>query len=132
MGLILFLLLSGPVLPRRVISACLFGGGLLLVSLAALAVGPFGIRVGPAPERGARLTTSGPYRWIRHPMYMGTLLITSAWLAEGCSWARGLAWLALAGVLVVKLRLEERMLGAMFPEYAAYARRTRRLIPFVY
>ena len=132
LGVILLLLLTGPVLPRHPVSAGLFGGGLLLVGWAVAAMGPGRVKVRPEPGKHARLVTAGPYRWIRHPMYASTLVITAAWLLEGCSWVRGLGWLVLAGVLVLKVRHEERLLRVKFPEYAAYARRTKRLVPFVY
>jgi protein-S-isoprenylcysteine O-methyltransferase Ste14 len=46
-------------------------------------------------------------------------------------WWRGIPFVALLLVLHFKARFEERALEARYPEYAAYARRTRRLIPGV-
>lgn len=132
MGTILYLLLTGPILPRGVRSGVLFGGGIVLVLWAVATMGPGRVKVAPEPGEHAKLVTTGPYRWVRHPMYAATLLITAAWLVEGCSWVRGLGWLALVGTLVLKLRHEECLLRETFPEYGAYARRTRRLVPFVY
>lgn len=73
----------------------------------------------PAPKDGARLITTGPYRWIRHPMYSALLLGAAAlaWVAGSVSaWS---AWAALAVVLLVKSRLEERWLRQVHPGYAA-------------
>ena len=40
-------------------------------------------------ERGHRVVSTGPYAWVRHPMYSGTILF---WSAHHCCWARGGAW----------------------------------------
>jgi protein-S-isoprenylcysteine O-methyltransferase Ste14 len=81
-------------------------------------------------DRGHTVCTTGPYRWVRHPGYVGMiigtlampLLFTSAWSA--------LPVLLSVIVLVVRTRLEDRTLAAELPGYEDYARSTRyRLIP---
>jgi protein-S-isoprenylcysteine O-methyltransferase Ste14 len=86
----------------------------------------------PEVRRGARLITSGPYRWIRHPMYAAVLLGAAAFVAADPRAWRVAAWIALLAVLVAKALREERNLRAAFPEYAEYCRRTRRFVPFVF
>lgn len=86
----------------------------------------------PELRRGARLITSGPYRWIRHPMYTAVLFGTAAFVAADARAWRIAAWIALAVVLTVKAAREEGNLRAAFPEYAEYCARTRRFIPFLY
>lgn len=79
------------------------------------------------------LVTSGPYRWVRHPIYTGLLVALL-----GCAIARGemRALLGLAfvfGAFVRKLRLEERWMREMFKdEYARYSAEVPALIPLLY
>jgi protein-S-isoprenylcysteine O-methyltransferase Ste14 len=86
----------------------------------------------PEIKRNARLVTSGPYQWIRHPMYAAILLGAGAFVAADPQIWRIGAWIALGAVLIVKAMREEEFLRAVFPEYAQYASRTRRFVPFVF
>jgi len=93
-------------------------------------LGNFNIR--PELRRGARLITGGPYRHIRHPMYTSVLLGVGALVvADARPWRIALL-VALLVVLILKAAREEQYLRAAFPEYAAYAARTWRFVPFVY
>jgi protein-S-isoprenylcysteine O-methyltransferase Ste14 len=84
-------------------------------------------------ERGHTTVTSGPYRFVRHPMYVGILFM---------SWGMPMllgSWLAvIPGVLnillfIVRTSLEDRMLQAELPGYKEYTRQVRyRLIPGVW
>jgi protein-S-isoprenylcysteine O-methyltransferase Ste14 len=82
---------------------------------------------------GQRVIDSGPYAWVRHPMYLGgTLILLATPFALGSEWA--FPW-ALAAVTCLAWRLvaEERYLSLHLPGYDAYRQHTRyRLIPFVW
>jgi protein-S-isoprenylcysteine O-methyltransferase Ste14 len=86
----------------------------------------------PHPRDGAELVQSGAYRLVRHPIYGGIVLA-----AAGYALAVQVP-LALLGapVLLAFFRLksgrEEAWLRDRYPDYAAYARRTRRMLPWVY
>jgi protein-S-isoprenylcysteine O-methyltransferase Ste14 len=81
-----------------------------------------------------RVVQSGPYRFVRHPAYAGSLLtIVGAGFALQ-SWG---AILAVVGVFALtfgyRIRVEERaMIGALGEDYALYSRRVKRLIPCVF
>lgn len=83
-------------------------------------------------ERGHYVIDSGPYRFVRHPGYLGFFgWILSTPLLLGSWWALVPGLLSLAG-LVVRTALEDRALHAELDGYAAYASRVRfRLIPGV-
>lgn len=91
---------------------------------------PGNINIRPEPKEGGRLVTHGPYRLVRHPMYLAVLLFTAAFAAAGDAWQWTLLG-ALAAVLVAKARREERGLALVHPGYADYRARTRAIIPFV-
>jgi protein-S-isoprenylcysteine O-methyltransferase Ste14 len=82
-------------------------------------------------REGHELVTSGPYRYVRHPIYSGIMLAMI-----GTALAIDMLWFALFviyfGFFVVSARVEEKTMTAQFPEaYPAYQRRTKMLIPFV-
>lgn len=84
-------------------------------------------------ETGQTVTAAGPYRYVRHPMYLGGVVL---WLALPLALG---SWLALSvavlGVPVMILRLlnEEKFLCRQLPGYAEYCQRVRyRLVPRVW
>ena len=81
-------------------------------------------------ERGHHVVSSGPYAWVRHPMYSGTLLFfVGAPLLLGSWWGVALSPL-FAILFAVRAGIEERALIAGLPGYADYTTRVRyRLVP---
>jgi protein-S-isoprenylcysteine O-methyltransferase Ste14 len=105
--------------------------GALLAYLAAHELGraltPF-----PAPSRRGALVQTGPYRFVRHPIYLaGLLFFTGYALVAG---PLGLVGSALLGLLWAhKASLEERFMQERYDGYADYERRVRwRLVPMVW
>jgi protein-S-isoprenylcysteine O-methyltransferase Ste14 len=99
--------------------------GTLLAAWAAVALG----RSFSLLPQARALVTWGPYRYVRHPMYLGGLLIT-----VGEVWLRFSPLVLALNVIfvaaqLVRLRYEEALLERTFPEYAAYRRCTSALIP---
>lgn len=86
-----------------------------------------------AIKEGHELVTSGPYRWVRHPIYAGALLtVVGSALALGK--AGGLISVAImVAIFVHKIRLEEKVLEGHFgSKYADYRRTARALIPLIW
>jgi protein-S-isoprenylcysteine O-methyltransferase Ste14 len=81
-------------------------------------------------ERGHRVVSSGPYAWVRHPMYSGTVLFfVGAPLLLGSWWGVLMSPLFVL-LFAIRARIEERTLIAGLPEYADYTARARyRLVP---
>src|SRR5262249_55309685 len=84
-------------------------------------------------ERGHKVVTTGPYRYVRHPMYAGAIFfLLGTPLLLGSWYGLALAPILIA-VLAVRAVLEERTLAAELEGYADYAARVRyRLIPRVW
>lgn len=107
----------------------------MLAVAGAIAVPSFvslgrSLTIRPTPNRQG-LRTGGIYRFVRHPMYLSLLIIGAAVGVSGGE----RAWTVFVGLVLVvalKIALEERHLAEVYPEFESYARRSKRLIPFVW
>ncbi len=86
-----------------------------------------------AIQPGHRLVTTGVYRIIRHPSYLGLLVVSLGWALT----FRSLVGLLLAALtvlpLIARIHAEERLLQSQFGAgYDAYRSRTWRLVPWLY
>jgi protein-S-isoprenylcysteine O-methyltransferase Ste14 len=83
-------------------------------------------------KQGHELVKTGPYQFVRHPIYTGLLVMC---LGTAIEIGRVRGWLALplmATAFWIKLKQEERLLLRHFPtEYPAYQRQVKALVPFV-
>jgi protein-S-isoprenylcysteine O-methyltransferase Ste14 len=72
-----------------------------------------------------RVVTQGPYRWIRHPVYLGEMLTAAAVTVWRLSAQEVAIFAVFVLVQVIRARWEERKLAGVFPEYAVFARKSR-------
>jgi protein-S-isoprenylcysteine O-methyltransferase Ste14 len=101
----------------------LAGYGLVFWSLIAL-----GSRFGVAPaDRG--LVESGPYRLVRHPMYLGELVLRGALLLGSSPLDGAVALVVLLMVQILRIVREEKVIAG-YPGYASQVR--WRLLPFIF
>jgi len=108
---------------------------MLSVSLglwAILTVGVYNVRILPELNKGADLVTHGPYRLVRHPMYLSLIILCAGLIISTQTWYMFLGGAFLLVVLVLKLQYEEKKLVAEFPKYKEYKSETYYLIPFIY
>ncbi|HEX9135372.1 MAG TPA: isoprenylcysteine carboxylmethyltransferase family protein [Nitrospirota bacterium] len=104
------------------------------VALLIWARTTFGIRsfhASAGPTEGG-LVTTGPYAFIRHPIYTAVSLfgwagILAHWSVRSIS----LGILLLAGALV-RMLCEERLVVERYPQYRQYAARTKRMVPYLF
>ncbi len=115
------------------IGLCLFTAGLILRWWAIVYLGRF-FTVNVAIAEDHQLIMTGPYRYVRHPSYSGSLLI---FLGFAFCFQNLFSLLALlipiTAAFLWRIHVEETALRANFGErYAQYARETYRVIPFIY
>jgi protein-S-isoprenylcysteine O-methyltransferase Ste14 len=80
-----------------------------------------------------RLETGGLYGVIRHPSYLGLLVMMFGWALVFRSGVGLLLWTLFFPPLLARIAAEERLLESHFgDQYRAYRARTARLVPFVY
>jgi len=116
--------------PSPLIIALQVAAAVLLI-WARIAFGRRSFHAVANPTEGG-LVTSGPYRYIRHPIYASVCLFTWASIAGHWTWSAGLCGgLVLIGT-ALRIKCEEKLVTVRYPEYAAYAATTWRMIPFVY
>jgi protein-S-isoprenylcysteine O-methyltransferase Ste14 len=114
------------------IGALLIIDGVYIAVWALISMPRGTFRVMPEPAATAQLTQSGPYRWLRHPMYSAVLLAALGAAISHATLGHSLIFLGLIVVLLLKIHREEQYLLASYNEYAEYTTRTKALIPFIY
>ena len=106
-------------------------GALLLFLWARLTFGWRSYHVAANPTAGG-LVTSGPYRYIRHPIYTGISVLNGAGVVAHWSWVSGLLGGLVVGRALLRIYCEEFLVTARYPEYRQYAATTWRMIPYVF
>jgi hypothetical protein len=82
-------------------------------------------------KKNTELTQTGPYAWVRNPLYLGSMLIAFGFAGAARSWPLAVGLAALFAIIYVPtIRGEESFLAGHFPEFAAYRRRVPRLVPW--
>lgn len=102
----------------------------LLMIAARITFGRRSFHAGADPTAGG-LVTSGPYAYVRHPIYAAVIYF--AWAGA----LSHLSALSVAGAAIItagafiRMLSEERLLVEKYPAYADYRRRVKRILPFV-
>ncbi len=81
-------------------------------------------------KKNQELTRTGPYAFVRNPLYLGSILIAAGFAVALRSWAVAAALAVMfVAIYVPVIASEERFLRATFPGFDAYCRQVPRLIP---
>lgn len=89
------------------------------------------LTVVPIPKEDGRLSTTGLYRYVRHPMYSSVLLLAFGVSLNGGSAIKYLLTFFLYVLFHLKSVYEEKYLQLKYPDYAEYSARIPRFIPFI-
>ncbi len=107
----------------------MFGG--TLATLGLLSLGP-NLTPFPRPRQDNALVDTGAYNIVRHPIYSGILMAGVAWACFSASTLTLIYTLILFLFFDIKSRQEEQWLAEKHPDYPAYQKRVKKLIPFIY
>ncbi|MCU0372821.1 MAG: hypothetical protein MUE56_06215 [Ignavibacteria bacterium] len=128
---IIVIFISGTVLPGNFLYyflVALFS----VPGIWALAIMKFRFNVAPELLPGSQITMSGPYKYIRHPMYSTVLGTTLMVVIFSFTVYLMMIWMILFVTLLMKLSYEESLLEKEFGGYADYQTKTKRIIPFIF
>ena len=122
---------TGPIVANGIALAFEVVG--ILLGLWAIYVMKIGnLHITPAVGKNAKLTASGPYKLIRHPMYTGLLLVSLGMVFSHMTTFRLIVWLILLANLLLKLHFEEGLLLQKMNGYKKYRKTSFRLVPYIY
>jgi protein-S-isoprenylcysteine O-methyltransferase Ste14 len=86
----------------------------------------------PAVKEQHELVTTGPYAYVRHPIYSGIMLAALGTALTSSIFGIGM-FIVISITFALRLNKEEQIMLELFPEqYPAYQKRTKRLVPFVW
>jgi len=98
------------------------------MSFAVYSLATLGKSFGVAPQV-RRLVSKGPYRFVRHPLYVGEMASLAGAVIFSPTIAKVAIIAATAALQAYRAVQEERLLEKNIPEYADYRKRTKRFVP---
>lgn len=127
-----YLVIAFPVLSGKTIIFIIQVCGVLLGVWSIVVMSRSKLNIAPVPRVGSTLINNGPYRFIRHPMYLSLLLIFVPMMILNNSVAGWVVFIVFCINLILKLSYEEKLLKDTFSNYGDYQQQTWRLIPYIY
>ena len=124
--------LTGPIFANNPYLLIIELIGLGLGFWAVIVMKPGKFNIIPDPRSNSMLIQGGPYRLIRHPMYLALLMTTLPLVLDHFTPFRLLLWIILLIDLILKIHYEEMLLQAGLRGYENYRRISYRLIPYIF
>lgn len=106
--------------------------GLFLGLYAIFVMRKSKLRITPNVSKNATFVNDGPYKYIRHPMYLSVLLICLGLVLTNIYYLTTFFYILLFAILSLKINYEEKLLKKAFKNYPEYKAKTNKLIPFLY
>lgn len=130
--LVILIFITGPNIPENIFLLGLFILGIVIGLFALWNMRVSKLRTNPEVAEGSKLVTTGIYKYIRHPMYLGLILVSFALVLDYLTFFRIVLFDLLVLNQILKLNYEEKLLEKHFKDYGEYKKRTKKLIPFVF
>jgi protein-S-isoprenylcysteine O-methyltransferase Ste14 len=132
MGLALVeLLVRGAFFSSQPVAIIAEVASVVLMVWARLTFGRRSFNAAANPKAGG-LVTTGPYRFIRHPIYTAACLFGWSGILANWSLINVLLGVLLIVGAVARMLCEERLIIEAYPEYRDYARATKRMVPYIF
>lgn len=93
---------------------------------------PGNFSIFPEPVTEGQLITSGPYKWVRHPMYSSLILLMLGIAFINANWINAMGVLFVLIAVSNKIPREEVFLREKYKNYPDYCRSTKKLIPGIW
>ncbi len=129
-GILSLLANSGVLSPNPVVILAQFAAIVLMI-WARQTFGRRSFHLTANPTEGG-FVTSGPYRYIRHPIYTSVILFAWAGIAAHWSILNAFFGVLLISGALIRILCEEHLVRIRYPEYDAYASTTKRMIPYLF
>ena len=107
--------------------------GFIIALWAIIEMNKSRLNIAPTPRKGAVLIKTGPYKIIRHPMYLSLILTLTPALISDFSILKLTIFIVFLVNLIIKMLFEESLLVKFFGnEYQEYMKSSWRLLPFIF
>jgi protein-S-isoprenylcysteine O-methyltransferase Ste14 len=121
-----------PFIPQSIIGKISLLLSFVIAVWAVLVFRRTKINVFPYLRPGSRLVRTGPYRYVRHPMYTSVLLFGLSYFIDSPNLLYFSYFTGLLVVVLLKIKFEEKQLANHFDNYNAEFFKTYRIIPCIY
>jgi protein-S-isoprenylcysteine O-methyltransferase Ste14 len=130
---LVFILLSGPRFAKNWDGLLVEAAGVILGVWAIYVAGVHNVNVAPKPKPGGVLITHGPYRILRHPMYLAQVVAIIPLVELNFTPLRLGVLILLIITLLLKINYEEKgLIGQFGAAYKAYQKKSFRVLPYIY
>jgi len=109
---------------------CALGSMLGVLALGFNKIGNFSVY--PEIKSHAKLITTGPYRFIRHPMYSALIIMMLGITLYNFHPINAIGAVMVPFAVINKANIEEKLLLEKFSEYAIYQQTSKRFLPYLY
>lgn len=110
----------------------IFAAGLVVLIVSYLNIGPQSYSPFPQPTKANVFSQNGLYRYLRHPMYSGLIVLGIALVFSSMRLETFIVLVALIVILNLKADQEEELLSQKYKEYQEYITKTKKFIPYLY